>query len=347
MPSSTFSSSDPIPAGPWTLTWLLAAVLAVVALGSSEAFWRARGVRPSIVDDPEFWSYWRGMAHVGGKRSVILIGASRIQTDFHTPTFHVRFPDYRLTQLAVPGAPPVAALRDVAEDDRICGLVICSAMSGWLRKQNWSAQQEYVDHYHHYSTLNSRCNRLLACWIQARLVAIHPAVNLRSVVVGLLKTGRLPSPPRHTFHFDRSRSIDFSRVDIAELRASELAESIRSSGTGPRYRPDRFRADLLILRSFVRKIEARGGKVVFVRFPTSGERVAIDENRWPKSVYWDQIGPVTSAETIHYADVPSLRRFECPDMSHLDHRDSPKFTNAFLDELVRRGLLQDERLPSG
>ncbi|NQT14216.1 MAG: hypothetical protein HQ582_15785 [Planctomycetes bacterium] len=67
----------------------------------------------------------------------------------------------------------------------------------------------------------------------------------------------------------------------------------------------------------------------------------MDEKSWPKRVYWDKVGSITAAETIHYQDVASLRGFHCPDMSHLDYRDAPRFTEAFLDELVQIGVLQE------
>ncbi len=34
-----------------------------------------------------------------------------------------------------------------------------------------------------------------------------------------------------------------------------------------------------------------------------------------------------------------MRDFDCPDLSHLDYRDAPAFTNALVDELMRLGVV--------
>ena len=79
--------------------------------------------------------------------------------------------------------------------------------------------------------------------------------------------------------------------------------------------------------------------MVFVRFPTTDEHWEIDEKVFPKRVYWDQVERLTGGKTIHFRDVPSLANFDCPDTSHLDYRDAPKFTAALLDELIKRDVL--------
>ena len=79
--------------------------------------------------------------------------------------------------------------------------------------------------------------------------------------------------------------------------------------------------------------------MVFIRFPTTDEHWDVDEQVFPKHVYWDQLGRLTGAETIHFRDVPSLAHFDCPDTLHLDYRDAPEFTGALLDELVTQGVL--------
>ena len=76
----------------------------------------------------------------------------------------------------------------------------------------------------------------------------------------------------------------------------------------------------------VTKIKARGGKVVFVRFPTSKKIWKIDEGRYPKEVYWDTFSKLSIAETVHFKDFDLLSGFDLPDGSHLDQRDKVKFT---------------------
>jgi len=89
----------------------------------------------------------------------------------------------------------------------------------------------------------------------------------------------------------------------------------------------------------VQRIRQRGGQVVFVRYPTTGEHYEMDVKAYPKKLYWDHFASKTSAVTIHFADVPSLRGFDCPDTAHLDYRDAPRFTLALAEELERRAVI--------
>jgi hypothetical protein len=89
----------------------------------------------------------------------------------------------------------------------------------------------------------------------------------------------------------------------------------------------------------VESIQKRGGKVIFARFPTSGEHRVLDERYYPRREYWDRFAARTPALAIHFDDVPALSRFELPDTSHLDSRDTPAFTEALIEELARRGVI--------
>ena len=84
----------------------------------------------------------------------------------------------------------------------------------------------------------------------------------------------------------------------------------------------------------------RGGRVVFVRFPTSGAGSEVDKRNFPKADFWDVFEKASGALVLHHEDVPRLRGFTTPDWSHLDQVDAARFTGALLAELVDRGILQ-------
>ncbi len=50
------------------------------------------------------------------------------------------------------------------------------------------------------------------------------------------------------------------------------------------------------------------------------------ERQSPRRQFWDQFARKTRATTLHFADVPALAAFQCPDGSHLDYRDRGRFT---------------------
>lgn len=78
----------------------------------------------------------------------------------------------------------------------------------------------------------------------------------------------------------------------------------------------------------VSRIQQRGGRVIFVRFPVDGKVKQLEQKRCPRPEYWDVLVARTKAITIHFDDYPSLSNFHCPDGSHLDYRDAPRFTIA-------------------
>ena len=62
------------------------------------------------------------------------------------------------------------------------------------------------------------------------------------------------------------------------------------------------------------------------------------KEHFPKAQFWDRFAADTRAVPVHFLDVPTLAHFECPDLTHIDERDAPRFTEALLDELTRLGV---------
>ena len=78
----------------------------------------------------------------------------------------------------------------------------------------------------------------------------------------------------------------------------------------------------------VKKIEKRGGHVIFVSLPTDGLVRAIDEKRYPRELFWDRFAKSVEVKAINSADYPTLIAFRCPDGSHMDLRERTAFTLA-------------------
>jgi len=336
---SSISNSDSASRAPelrWRYVWIGVCVFTVAIIWPSEAFWRARGHRPSVVDDPSLWAYHRRQVS-DQKTQVVLLGASRMQLGFSTDVYQDRFPEVPIAMLAINGKHPIATLRDLAEDDKFRGKVICAVTAYSFLSTAWDGQQEYVDYFHH-SGPNQLLEPALKSWIQARFVAFTPNLSLIRIITKACRDHRLPDPQCLVTKFDRSCLADYSLIDIEEHRKVRVAK-VRNGMATPSASFELWSEDATAVGAIVRRISERGGRVVFVRFPTTDEHWEIDEQRYPKRVNWDQLANLTGAETIHFRDVPSLAHFDCPDTSHLDCRDAPKFTAALLDELVERGIL--------
>lgn len=340
MPSSTFNSNPAgrAPALKWSRIWTIVLFLALTTVFAFEALLRANKHQPSVVDGPLLWSYCR--RQVSNQISqVALLGASRIQVGFSTQTFHEQFPAAPLAVLAISGAHPIAALRDLAEDKSFRGTVICAITAPGFLSKNWDQQQEYVDHFHD-SGPSQVLESTLKLWLQERLVVLNPYVRLSRLIKCILRDGRLPEPNYLKTKSDRSRLADYSLVDIECFRERRVIRRQTPRPLDSLRQPfEAWANDVTAVGSLVDKVKQRGGSVVFVRFPTTDEHWETDEQFHPKRTYWDQVRRLTGTETIHFLDVQSLAHFDCPDTSHLDRRDTPKFTAVLLDELVNRGVL--------
>ena len=236
------------------------------------------------------------------------------------------FPGYRVVQLAVQETSPIATLRDLAADERFNGIVVCGLNARLLCKDMWDTQQRYVDYYHNNYGLNAKLNRSFSTLMQRTFAAIHSQLRLDDLVIRLAQGQPLPSPYYLETQEDRSRLADYRRVDLqvhrkwAYDRTRWLSNDRDLPGTAE------WLHDAMEVEEWVKAIQARGGRVVFVQLPTTGQLYSYDEIIFPKKMYWDAFAARTSALCIHFKDVPQLAGFDCPDLSHLDRADAPRFT---------------------
>ncbi|MCA9116868.1 MAG: hypothetical protein KDA79_17435, partial [Planctomycetaceae bacterium] len=296
-----------------------------------------------MIDGPQLWSYHRSKLGKS-KREVACLGTSRTVCGFATAEFYRRFPEYNLRLLAVSGLKPAAALLDLARDPNFCGIVLCDVTWTDFRQANLESQQEYVDYYQNEYRAAAQLETQISLWLRERLVILSPEARPKLILRSLL-SGR--APPVSGFHItkpDRSRISDYHlRPEHVRRKREAEAARYRKKAARRRTRPAPVTAEWLSeVRSFrepVEQIRARGGEVVFVRYPTSGERLAYTSLFYPRELYWDQIGPQTTARTIYYADYPELDPGDLADTSHLDKRQAPRFTNGLLDILQQQGIL--------
>jgi len=278
-----------------------------------------------------------------------------------------RFPGIATRQLAIVGKMPMDTLADLSADANFRGTVICAitvrTLVRWpllemlpeLSRQpsetKTEGQRDYVDYFHKNRTANTDLDALLQAKVQSGAVVSNPSVGVKRIVQVAAWEHQLPSLTYVHQHLDRGGSAKFSSITTAQL-AKNREHRFRAVRRGAELtRPQDPQAWLQLTESvepLVRAIQGRGGQVVFVRFPISGEYWKQISRLYPKKKYWDRFAAQSSAVCIHFQDVPGMRGFDCPDLSHLDARDAPRFTDALLDELVRRGVLpagEDRRGP--
>ena len=342
---STSSFNHPEPSGPWGRIWLVALLAVVLVLGGMEVFWRSSGHVPTVVDDPELWSWHRAGVMDGGRDTIVLLGASRIQLDLSMDALREAFPDLDIFQLAIDGKHPPAVLRDLAENTAFSGVVLCAITSMGFQRQFRDDQEDYVENYHKVSTPNVRLNRFISSVIQDHLVIIDPYLKVKRLIERYMKSGRLPKPRFLITRHDRSRLADYSMINIKKQYAYRIKRIKEIYAENPPIPPEEWRRHAAEIRPVVEKITGRGGRVIFIRLPSSGEHWEIDEQFYPRKEYWNYVAELTGARTIHFKDAGGMKDFVCPEGSHLDRRDAPGFTRVLAEELANMGVCKPETLP--
>ncbi len=339
VPSSSGHENRFIPRVPWILTWTVALSLLVVGLVSAESVWRALGYRPSVVDSPALWKFWYERALHGGPRTITLIGASRIQAGISTTQMHRRLPGYGVVQLGRhSGGSPIGVLQALAFDERFNGIVICDTLAPFLARANWDDQRR---DYESPASTTEQQKAVTSAFSQDILSLRSRETGIFAALKHLVDRGRLPLPEHVRMRADRSLELDFTHIaDLEAFRAKKVASYRATYGAAQHPTPEELDEDFQRVDEFISRIQARGGQVVFLRMPSSGDRLELEEEYHPKAKYWDRFAAMSNGICIHSTELEGASELTCPDDSHLDCDGAIQFTNALIDELFRRRALK-------
>jgi hypothetical protein len=342
MPSKTTTltnaphGSGGAPASRWLVTWLLALLLVITAVGSLEAYWRREGFLPGVPETNELWYFWRQQVYQPDGKVIVLLGTSRMNADISLATLHRCLPTYRTVQLAVPGPQsPLGVLRDLLADDRFTGVVICELETPMLERSHWNDQSQYRQY--RPSAVLPWVEAVLGALRLSFMVACQPQMTLRAI----LTSDTQPAADRLALvrTFAREMEYDFSPVGESGAAAAgqDMEELFRRSHFPS---VDSLRAEIQALDRMVQAFARRGGSVVFVRMPSSGAQLQLEERFNPRSSNWDRFAERTKAVCVHFRDIRGAANLRCGDGVHLDRRASPQFTYTLVAELQSRGVMQ-------
>ncbi|MDX1578736.1 MAG: hypothetical protein R3266_09625 [Gemmatimonadota bacterium] len=326
------TAADRLPEAPWRRVWSTALAAAVLALGAWELSWRARGWVPTATD-PAAWVMARGRLDSEG---TALLGSSRMQADLD-PEVWARETGERPTMLALFGSTPLPALEALAADTEFRGTVIVDFFPGQALnpREPEASIAAMIDAYDMAGHSPGR-------WLETRFShLVNPAFVFRRPVLSarsLLEMAWDRAFPRAVFEWP-SRGMRKDRFFPMEFPPSEgeLPAPRDLDAFATRAWTDSTTRMYERVERATGRIQDRGGEVVFVHVPHCGVRRLREERIFPREIFWDEFASRIQAATIHFADYPSLARFDCPDGSHLDRDDTAAFTRA-LAEIVGEAL---------
>ena len=314
-----------------------------------------RGFAPTQLDSEARWLEERSRASSDGRASLVLIGASRIQLGIDVALLQ-KLSGRPTHQLAIDGSSYWPVLRGLAEDQEFKGTVVVDYYQHIpLDDAYGGLAASYERHYQQKKTQ-------LRQWHFDRLENLlewHWRGLLRSYADGARPMDSLfyrifnqPHMPQYLqTNFDRSRDADYRKLPMPDFYIARVGRNLGKHAPADlgRYRsyPEVFAAlqqsinalpvadthglteKLQQLRATIDKIQARGGKVVFLIMPSSGLVREIEQRQYPDTLFLQPLRQALPVPLIDSAREPLLADFICPDGSHLDYRDKARFTRVF------------------
>jgi len=365
MPSST-SSSDPgpppervVPAAPWGRIASVTALLFLVALGGWEAYWRGQGFYPSYRNSEGLWAMTRRQVDRAEPGATVIIGSSRALFDTDLEAWEGETGTLPI-QLALEGTNPRPVLAGLARDPDFTGLLVVGVTPPLFFMPEVGYREAAIERYE-----SETPSQWLSQRISMPLEQILAFYSFDTKLFTVLK--------RQTWWPERSGvRIERDVRKLANLRRTRQAPLWEKLEYDPAYAalardiwrefldnpppplpPDEAKRmfDTMIeeLQRDVEAIRARGGEVVFVRYPSTGHFLEVETRAFPRERFFDDVVDSVDAVGVHFDDHPELQDVTIPEWSHIASRDSPRFTRALIQilrrELTARGIHRPELGP--
>jgi hypothetical protein len=333
-----------IPAQPWNRIAVAALAMLLLMLGAWEWHWRAFGATPSIRNTDALWAIQRRSIDNGEGGATVLVGDSRMFFNLQLPVWE-RLDGKRPIQLSFEGTSPLRFMEDLAADPRFTGRLLVN-IAPVMFFEEFGRHAAALAYYAHESP-----SQRVGQWLSMRLIEPvfafdDPDFALAAVIE------RQPWPdrpgrralaePRKISMLEADRSAHlWSKVETdaeycALVRAVWMRRFALWKVDPP---PEKIRqiAQEQIDRAAkaVATLHARGVEVLFVRMPSAGPFLELENSIFPRVGTWNALLTATGAPGIHFEDYPELQGLDLPEWSHLSRADAERFTESLYRILER------------
>lgn len=328
----------PIPTAHWRAVGIMTLLIVGVFFALWEWRWRSEGYEPGFENTADLWSYQRAKVGTHGHDETVIIGSSRILFGFDMDMWIQEFPGPRPINLAVVGTCPLPVLSDIANDESFTGTVLCGVTEGIFfipaPAPPAAMVQVFVDHYKNWSP-SAKASLIASIPVESAFAFMNredlklDALIRRWIPIKNRPNAKVlpPYPPYFArIEFD-GRNKMWSRMETDPalqekvqqiwLPLFQMAPPFGGPGLDELFKS---------ITADVQKIRDRGGKVVFIRYPSDGELLNIERSMWPREPFWDRLLVETGAPGIHYEDHDGLNGYRLPEWSHLTRADAVTFT---------------------
>jgi hypothetical protein len=346
--TSNFDFQRPIPALPWSRLLLVAVIATGLAAIGWEAWARSKGYAPGLNDTYDLWADRREAVQPD---SVVVMGDSRALFDIDLDAMEQGL-GQRPIQLSIAGSCVYPIFEELVNDEHFHGTIICSVVPGMFFAPGGPLIKNAEDALARYRkrTVAQRAGHHLGMFLEEHIAFMKQEDLVLSQLLGHLAVPNRansylpPALPPYFQTIDRERR---TRMDDACARPGPLQERVKlgwiplfTPPPFPEYTPKEVLEGMARVSeerfgktaALVKKLQARGGKVVFVRFPHSGALKELEDKATPRAGIWTRLMQETGAPNIYYSDHPELV-FDCPEWSHLSGPDSVEFSKRLVPHL--------------
>ena len=359
MPSSTssfktYKLEHIIPKHHWLVLAVLTLIFTSILTLGWEAYVRSMGYAPTLNDSEDLWASRRAIVDEEPGRTV-LIGSSRMLFDFDMDVYEEEFGD-RPLQLSTVGTNPGPYLEDLANHSDYSGTVIVGVVPGLFFAPGGPPMKSPVNHLKRFrewsptQKFSHQVSLIIEKWFafinEDDLTLNQLLLNLKLPNREKVKTK--PDLPPYFHEVDIERQGGMTEVAANSIDLQKRIQQIwiplfkppppQKGKTVEEAKADFGKAVENILdkvKLHVDKIREKGGQVIFLRLPSTGQLREMENTFTPRPHFWDRILKTTGAPGIHFEDFAKLKGFDCPEWSHLNRKDASEFTKRLTPILAK------------
>ena len=267
----------------------VATVVVVLAFALSyELYWRSRGLTISYNDDKVLWARHRRQVYMPSDRATILLGSSRIKFDIDIATWKEETGE-KAIQLSLPGTPPHLILHHLANDVNFKGKAIIDIMELQFfaidRERREKSAREAIEYFDN-ETPAQKAGAFINHMLESKIVFLEEGLF---GLTRLLDDFHLPNRAGingapdvikefRTLSFERQGFLTpiFLFDTLLQKRQMDNRKKSGSLSIRPTLQGESLDELFRSLGMSISKIRKRGGEVIFIRPPSSGEEWKIE-----------------------------------------------------------------------
>jgi hypothetical protein len=326
----------------------LALLLSLIFIISWEIYLRHKNITISYDDNEALFADKMARIYAPADQQTVFIGSSRIKYDLDIPTWEA-LTGKKAIQLANVGSSPRVVLEDLANDPNFKGDLIVDVTEpiffskGALYDKSTRKKLTYYRHITPTQRFSFQVNHAL----ESQLVFLDQdnfSIN------AMLDNARLLPPREGVFpgiYFPMEfEQVSFDRQSymtpefVADTSLQAQVRDVWAYGMKRKNPPmPKVQMDSIFnsVKKEVDKIKSRGGRVLFVRTPSSGPYREAEVKGFPRADYWDRLLTLTGCPGIYFTDYPATSHFVCPEWSHLKPADAIIYTRSLVKILEEKG----------